>query len=149
MTDYEYTDQLAITLILWDRDRRDEVYVTMHLVFVDGQPSLRTYDTHNVADEFGEVVTELPFAPKAVDVFIASLRAHTYAQRRETTWPRPQDHQHRVGRRDGPCAECLASGWIVTPDPIGRRRRPNGDWTTPTLRWLPCPRCDRPDQQAA
>ena len=87
MTDHEYTDKLAITLILWDVDRDDEVYVTMHPVFTDNGFTLRTYGSHVVFDDPGQEVTELPLPPDMVDRLIAGLRAHTYAQRRATVRP--------------------------------------------------------------
>ncbi len=142
MTEYEFTDKLAITLILWDRDRHDEVYVTIHPQFRDGAPMLLTYDSHNVSGEPGEVVSELPLTPEVIDHLVAGLRAHTYAERRGTVRPRPRDHEERRGRQSGPCIECLASGWIVVP--TGRRRPVPGRpelWGKRPLRWQPCPRC--------
>ncbi len=150
MTTHEFTDQLAITLILWDGDRRDEVYVTIHPVFIAGEPTFKTYSNHIVRDEPGTAITELPLTPETIDQLVAGLRAHTYAERRTTVRPRPRDHTERRGRLPGPCIECLASGWIVIRK--GRRHPVPGRpelWGPRPLRWQPCPRCLDQDAQAA
>lgn len=150
MTDYEFTEKLAITLILWDRDRHDEVYVTIHPVFIDSEPTFQTYSVHLDRDQPGKEVTELPLTPETIDQLIAGLRAHTYAERRRDVRPRPRDHGERLGRRPGPCIECLASGWVVIPK--GRRRPVPGRpelWGPRPLRWQPCPRCLDQGAQAA
>lgn len=150
MTDYEFTDKLAITLILWDGDRRDEVYVTIHPVFIAGEPTFKTYRDHIVRDEPGPAITELSLTPETIGQLVAGLRAHTYAERRATVRPRPRDHTERRGRRSGPCIECLATGWIVIRK--GRRRPVPGRpelWGPRPLRWQPCPRCLDHGAQAA
>jgi hypothetical protein len=140
MTDYEFTDELTITLILWDHDRRDTVYVTLRPVFIDHEPTLQTYDIAYDRDQPGMEVTELPFAPETIDRLIASLRAHTYAERRAEVRPRPRDHQERLGRQPGPCVECRATGWIVVPI---KAHNPA------TNEWRPCPRCLDHDARAS
>lgn len=140
MTDYEFTDKLTITLILWDRDRRDECYAVLRPVVAAGQLTFLTYDVDFDRDQPGMEVTRLSVSAEVVDELITGLRAHTYALRRAEVRPRPQDHKERRGRRPGPCIECLATGWIVAPA-RRRHRNPRGGWFLRPIRWQPCPRC--------